>query len=67
MKEFLEATQEKHSQNNRSAQLQRKLRLLEPFSDKDRKAVLHYTEVIAEKNRTKRLARIENLTRKRNR
>jgi len=42
------------------------LRALELFSDKGRKVVLYYTEVIAEKKRTKRLARIEDLTRRRN-
>jgi len=66
MKEFLEARQEKHSQNNLSVQLRQKLRVLEPFSDKGIKAVLHYTEVLAGKNRTTRLTRTEDLTGRRN-
>jgi hypothetical protein len=39
------------------AALWRRLKVLETFSDKDRKAVLQYVDVIAEKNKAKQGAR----------
>ena len=45
------------TRNPQLAALWRKLKVLETFSEKDRKAVLHYINMIAEKNKAERKAK----------
>jgi transcriptional regulator with XRE-family HTH domain len=55
--ELLGAKDNKAPLDPKLAALWRRLKVLETFSDKDRKAVLQYVDVIAEKNKAKRDAR----------
>lgn len=55
--ELLGAKDNKAPLDPKLAALWRRLKVLETFSDKDRKAVLQYVDVIAEKNKAKQDAR----------
>jgi len=58
IEEILGITQVKEKPDPQLASLWRKLKVLETFTEKDRKAVLHYIDALAEKNkaRPKRVA-----------
>lgn len=54
---LLDAKDNKAPLDPKLAALWRRLKVLETFSDKDRKAVLQYVDLIAEKNKAKQDAR----------
>ena len=55
--QLLGVNKDKEIVDHRLAALWRKLKVLETFSDKEKKAVLQYVEVIAEKNKAQKAAK----------
>jgi transcriptional regulator with XRE-family HTH domain len=54
--ELLGVTKTKRALDPKLAALWRRLKILETFSEKDRKAVLQFVDVIAERNRAQKVA-----------
>jgi len=54
--ELLGITKTKDALDDQLSAVWRRLKVLEGFSEKDRKAVIHYVEVIAQKNKAEQKA-----------